>query len=781
MSTQKLQIIGNFVKTDDTLTRTGYAADAQATGDAINQLQANIDEIAGLAGGFDGGYYTEKEIDSMMADLNAAIDGKSNVNHVHDDLYYTETEIDGKLEGIQSAIDSKVDAADGMGLSTNDYTTAEKDKLATIEDYANFYEHPTHTSYSLGLYKVTVDEFGHVSGATLAEKDDIVALGIPEQDTKYDTEISDFEKRISYIEDDFIGVDGRFEKLFNDFTEYKEQNDDAVADNAGKVKAHQEAIENIQNDYLTSTDKEQLQDDILKVSEKATTNATAIEVLNGAGDGSVKQSIDNAFNEFAANITNDNVVNTYKELIDYAAAHGPEFTTLVGEVDTIKTNVGEMETDFSDYKKAVSDQFTEVDTVLNNHVTDTDNPHGITKEQIGLDNVDNTSDLDKPISNAMQAALDEKAYLEHEHNDFYYTKDEILESITIEDIDDICGSNEIVGGESSIISYATKQWVQDGYQPKGNYLTEVPQGYATEEFVENKIAETELGNGSGNTIYYMNNAVEYPEEEPEDGGISFTTHMIRQTSLSNSGIGIKKGDIIVASNGTLCKVSSVSSMNVYYDPIGTINDDLTAAINTAPDWNAAEGEPGHILNRPFYSYIGRTAILEGTFQPGTTQMDFKLSKEETYSVFVNGVECVGVYDPGGEGFLDVLDTDGNEVGIYIFGYNEFTCVDNLTPADVELTVIGSGEIVEKIPMKYLDMEAIREEVGAPDTGGNVNYGAENAGKLLYIGADGTATVLALGPGLAIVNGVLTLTSAQVSTAICGTSVCGNTICGGNEI
>lgn len=36
------------------------------------------------------------------------------------------------------------------------------------------------------------------------------------------------------------------------------------------------------------------------------------------------------------------------------------------------------------------------------------NPHNVTKSQIGLGNVDNTSDLDKPISTAVQAALNSK-------------------------------------------------------------------------------------------------------------------------------------------------------------------------------------------------------------------------------------------------------------------------------------------------------------------------------------------------------------------------------------
>lgn len=41
------------------------------------------------------------------------------------------------------------------------------------------------------------------------------------------------------------------------------------------------------------------------------------------------------------------------------------------------------------------------------HTGRTDNPHGVTKAQVGLGNVDNTSDMDKPVSNAVQAALDE--------------------------------------------------------------------------------------------------------------------------------------------------------------------------------------------------------------------------------------------------------------------------------------------------------------------------------------------------------------------------------------
>ena len=49
------------------------------------------------------------------------------------------------------------------------------------------YTHPSYTAKSNGLYKVTVDSIGHVSGATAVTKSDITALGIPSTNTTYST------------------------------------------------------------------------------------------------------------------------------------------------------------------------------------------------------------------------------------------------------------------------------------------------------------------------------------------------------------------------------------------------------------------------------------------------------------------------------------------------------------------------------------------------------------------------------------------------------------------
>lgn len=79
--------------------------------------------------------------------------------------------------------DYLVATEDAAGLmSANDKT-----KLDNIDENANYYTHPTHTKKVSGLYKITVNSLGHVTAATAVTADDIVALGIPAEDTHYES------------------------------------------------------------------------------------------------------------------------------------------------------------------------------------------------------------------------------------------------------------------------------------------------------------------------------------------------------------------------------------------------------------------------------------------------------------------------------------------------------------------------------------------------------------------------------------------------------------------
>ena len=68
-------------------------------------------------------------------------------------------------------------------------------------------------------------------------------------------------------------------------------------------------------------------------------NTDAIGILNGSGTGSVKKTVDDAINKFSTDISDDNVVNSYKELIDWVATHGSEAATMAGAITALQAIV----------------------------------------------------------------------------------------------------------------------------------------------------------------------------------------------------------------------------------------------------------------------------------------------------------------------------------------------------------------------------------------------------------------------------------------------------------
>lgn len=72
--------------------------------------------------------------------------------------------------------------ANGGNADTVGGHTVEKDVPADA-DFTK-YVHPSHSPASSGLYKITVDDLGHVSAVTPATKDDIITLGIEPAFTK---------------------------------------------------------------------------------------------------------------------------------------------------------------------------------------------------------------------------------------------------------------------------------------------------------------------------------------------------------------------------------------------------------------------------------------------------------------------------------------------------------------------------------------------------------------------------------------------------------------------
>ena len=96
-------------------------------------------------------------------------------DHSHDDATTS-------TSGFMSSTDkTKLDGIAEGATKTEASTTNGKIKINGTD--TTVYTHPTYTSKTSGLYKITVDGTGHVSGATVVAKSDITALGIPGSDT----------------------------------------------------------------------------------------------------------------------------------------------------------------------------------------------------------------------------------------------------------------------------------------------------------------------------------------------------------------------------------------------------------------------------------------------------------------------------------------------------------------------------------------------------------------------------------------------------------------------
>lgn len=134
-----------------------------------------------------------------------------------------------------------------------------------------------------------------------------------------------------YIDDKTSGIvtDASMEALTKR-VDAAENNVNTLSEKVGAVPAGKTIVKMIEDAQTAATyDDAAVKADIKK-------NADAIGVLNGSGAGSVDKKITDAFNDFATKVSDDGVVNSYKELIDWAATHGAEAATMAGEITALK-------------------------------------------------------------------------------------------------------------------------------------------------------------------------------------------------------------------------------------------------------------------------------------------------------------------------------------------------------------------------------------------------------------------------------------------------------------
>lgn len=348
------------------------AADAQAAQSTADQAQADVNALAGKVG--------EVPADKTVMGI---------ITNIQENAY-DDTELRGLISGLDTNKADKTQVATDIAAAVKVETDARVEAVSGVQDAVDTLSE-THATDKKALEDA------------IALKADQTALDAVSEVANAAVKQADYDVKVKALEDEDVRIAG------------------LVATEAETARAAEEAnaaaIKAISDDYLKKADKDELAADI-----KANTDAVA--VLNGEAEGSVKKTVDDALNKFATDVTNDEVVNSYKELIDWAAEHGGEAAEMAGAIDALEGLVGE---------KSVATQISEAIAAENlaQYAKDADLDAAVERLE-ALEAIDhehaNKAELDL-IASGDKAKWDAAAAIAHEH-----ANAEVLSGITAEKV-----------------------------------------------------------------------------------------------------------------------------------------------------------------------------------------------------------------------------------------------------------------------------------------------------------------------------------------------------------
>lgn len=160
---------------------------------------------------------------------------------------------------------------------------------------------------------------------------DMIDAAIEASEEKTNGLINGLDGRVAVIEGDYLKKADKDEvaaaaKAAQDAADAAQDEIDALEEKVGTVPADKTVVQMIADAQAAATY------DDTALAARVTANEGALAVLNGEDVGSVKKTVDDAINKFATDVSNDEIVNTFKELIDYVADHGPEAAEMAGEI-----------------------------------------------------------------------------------------------------------------------------------------------------------------------------------------------------------------------------------------------------------------------------------------------------------------------------------------------------------------------------------------------------------------------------------------------------------------
>lgn len=294
------------------------------------------------------------------------------------DVANLQTQVEGLVEKVGAAA---VEGTEASGLykliaDVRRYVDAKTQVLASNEALTQLSNKVTVNTNSIETINTSLAEGGSVSNAIADAK---------KAGTDAAKAVSDLENgKVKANTDAIAAINNAETGILKQAKDYADGKDTAIAaakkagDDAaaavttlknGEVKANADAITAINNKIGTIPDGKTVAEVIEKAKADATyddtavkglikSNKDAIDVLNGGDtiEGSVAKSVKDAINDFSTKISEDGMVNTFKELVDYVAAHGSEYTDAIADIAANKSAIDTLNgTGTGSVSKAVND------------------------------------------------------------------------------------------------------------------------------------------------------------------------------------------------------------------------------------------------------------------------------------------------------------------------------------------------------------------------------------------------------------------------------------------
>lgn len=357
---------------------------------------------------------------------------------------------------------------------------------------------------------------------------------------------------------------------------------------------------------------------------------------------------------------------------------------------------------------------------ISNHVSDKNNPHEVTKAQVGLGNVDNTSDLNKPISTATQTALNGKVDKVSVANKVYGTDSDGTQ--TTYDVGSFGQVDDVQVGGVSVVTNKIAEL--------GTMAGETASDYSTTAQADLKYATASQGALADTALQPNDNITELTNNAGFITIASVPTAVSQLTNDSNYQTGTQVANSIAvetanresADNNLQSQIDAIVSSSDVFDIVGTyaelqaydistvpVNDIIKVLVDSTHDGAATYYRCVETGGVKSWSYIGSEGAYytkgeaDGLFVPQTRTVNNKaLSDNITLTASDVGALPSSTVIPVVNDSTVNIQTNGSTVGTFTLNQSSNETVNISVPTKTSDITNDSGYITSAdLPTNYV--------------------------------------------------------------------------------